>query len=370
MITSKFVQFTMSILKVRTRVFNCVHSVKHINQGYNWIKFKLEDNGSIIWYRAQMELGKAGDIIIQALFGFKHAKCLGPVKKMFPEASVEITKDTERRFNYCTDGSNRSPGSRLMQKGNFQYKYNSQQWEKDFEYACTLNTVEASMNHMLKTHPKHYCGQMKRLAVVFSSLKPCNDRIKYNIEQFTECRVSEEELSERTIVLVGRSSLGKTNYAKAHFKNPAVVKNKTDLPKITPVTDGIVFDDIEMYTWTPSAVRNIVDLEEGGHHDIKYGSIYIREGLPRFLVICNEDNFWPKSLFGDDGMVSEAGLIDYESIQKRIIIKHIEQTLFDKPAESLQKEFDRSNAETGKTRPNSKTLKQHTRRCPCHACGS
>lgn len=345
----------------RSRVFTCFHIVEDISQGYSWILFKLQDNESIKWYRAQMESTNDGKIYVQTIFGFQHPKYLGSVKKLIGEPSIEIPENTEKQYLYCTNEQSRMPGSRLMQKGDFQVKYNPQQWEKDFEYARTLDSVDSAMEHMLKTHPKHYCSQMKQLTALFKSLKPRKETVKYTLDDFTEPRIPEEELANYTIVLVGRSSLGKTCYAKAHFKNPAVIKNKIQYEKITRQNDGLIFDDIEMYTWTPSTVKSIVDLTDDGGHDVKYGSVDIKEGIPRFIIINNEENFWPRSLFADDGWVCPNNIGDFEAIEKRIIIKNITKPLFKKSIDDLEKEFSKANTSVGRTRPNSKVLKKHRR---------
>jgi hypothetical protein len=332
--------------------------VESIRQGYSWIQFKLDDNENIKWYRAQMESTSDGTIYVQAIFGYKHPKNLVTVKKLIGESSVEIPENTEKQFLYYNNEENRLPGSRLMERGDYQLKSNPQQWEKDFEYARTLESVESAKEHMLNTHPKHYCSQMKRLTALFKSLKPRKETIKYRLDEFTEPRIPEEDLANFTIVLVGRSSLGKTCYAKAHFNNPAVIKNKVQCGKITSKTDGLIFDDIEMYTWTPSKVKSIVDLKGDGEHSVKYESVDIKEGVPRFVIVNNEDNFWPRSLFGEDGWVSADGQKDYEGIERRIIIKNITKPLFNKSMEDLEKEFSKANASSGKVRPNLKALKR------------
>lgn len=342
----------------KTRVYNCYHNVDSVEEGYKWIDEKLENNDDVIWYRAQLELTQKGGIHVQAVWGYEHARYIRPVIKMMEETAIQATDDAKSQIKYCTDEDKRIVDTEIRLKGNFVEKTNKDKWAEDFRFACTLPTHKESMAWMLEHHPKHYCSQMKQLSQLFNSLKPKKDRIKYTMDQFTAPPIPEKDLKERTIVLVGRSSLGKTSYAKAHFKNPVVVKNKTDYSKITDDNDGIVFDDIEMYNWAPMTVRTVVDLEEGGTHDVKYGSIYIPEGMPRFVIINREENFWPKCLFNDDGDINGDCLIDYESIEKRIIIKEITEPLFNKPIENLQQEFDRANATIGKTRKNPHTYKK------------
>lgn len=63
----------------------------------------------------------------------------------------------------------------------------------------------------------------------------------------------------KTHVLWGESQIGKTNFALAHFACPLMVTHIDDLKRLTPVHDGIVFDDMD-FLHIPEASRlNFVD---------------------------------------------------------------------------------------------------------------
>lgn len=340
----------------QAKVFNCVCIVKNTEQGYRWINFMLEDNVYIKWYRAQMELTDEGDILIRAVFGFKRGTHPDTVKKWFSTDSLEITENVEDMINECTSEERRIVGSKLKQKGNYQ----PTQWDKDLAYACGLGNVQASMDHMKKTHLLRYISVFKKLRKHFLALQPCT--IQYTLDQFTEPRIPQEELATKTIVLIGTTWLGKTKYAKAHFKNPVVIRSGGDYFQINPTTDGIIFDDMEICKWTPSYLKTIVDLKVTGRQKIKYGLIYLPEGVPRIIINLCERHFWPKSLFGQDGMVSPDVVNDYEAIKENIIIKKIDKPLYNTTMEEIEKDINENGTTLGMPgNPNTLTMKRKRR---------
>lgn len=338
------------------KVFNCVCIVKNTEQGYRWINFMLEDNVYIKWYRAQMELTDEGDILIRAVFGFKRGTHPDTVKKWFSTDSLEITENVEDMIKECTSEERRIVGSTLKQKGNYQ----PTQWDKDLAYACGLGNVQASMDHMEKNHKLRYISAFKKLRKHFIMLQPCT--IQYTLDQFTEPRIPQEELATKTIVLIGTTWLGKTKYAKAHFKNPAVIRSGGDYFKINPTTDGIIFDDMEICKWTPSYLKTIVDLKVTGRQKIKYGLIYLPEGVPRIIINLCERHFWPKSLFGQDGMVSLDAINDYEAIKENIIIKNIDKPLYNISKEEIEEDINKNPTTWGTAaNPSRRAMKRKRR---------
>ena len=341
----------------RSTVFNCHHVVDTIDQGYAWIKLNLEDNSFIKWYRAQMKLTNDGSIRVQAMFGFTNVKDFEFVQKLIGESSLEVTTDKDWVYYYCTDEAQRIVGSTLMQRGEFTVR--GKRWQKDFEYACTLGNFHDSMDYMLRRHPRHLRGSRK-LHHKLRALQPCT--IKYTLDQFTVPRIPQEELETKTIVLIGTTWLGKTNFALAHFKNPAIIRSKSDYAAINPLTDGIIFDDMEICTWKPSDFKNIVDLKVTGRQKIKYGSIFLPEGVPRIIINLAKRHFWPKSLFGKDGMVSPDVVNDYEAIKENIIIKNIDKPLYNTTMEEIEKDINENGTTLGMPgNPNTLTMKRKRR---------
>lgn len=287
-------------------VFNFSDIVNDADVGYSWVNLKLERNDYIKWYRAQMKQTECGDIELQVIFGFNSPKYLQYVKNLVGKPSTQITEHTESMYEYCTNGEQRIKGSKLMQRGEF--NLSRIQWLKDLEHACDLGNINDAVRHMDKTHPNTVLQSSKLLSRIFS-YQPC--KIKYTFHDFIVPPTPEEELASRTIVLVGGSPPEKIGYAKAHFKRPAVIRDRTDYEKISPITDGVIFLDIEMCKWNPEDVKNIVDIKMGGVQNTRFGKIHIPDGIPRFIILSREHLFWPRTL----------QLSDFEAINKRVIIK-------------------------------------------------
>lgn len=339
----------------QAKVFNCIKIVQDIRYANNWIKFALEDYESVEWYRAQMELADGGDIRIRAVFGLKYESYPDSIKKDFYIDSFEITKNVEEMINECTNEENRMPCSKLMQKGDYQ----PTQWDKDFEYACGLENAQAAMEHMEKTHKLQFIDVYKPLLKMFLALQPST--IEYTLDQFTEPRIPQEDLATKTIVLIGDSGYGKTSYAMAHFKNPVVITNRRDYFKINPANDGIIFDEFKTSTWTPSQVRNLVDLKLDGLQKVKDGQIYIPKGIPRFIIHLDEDDFWPKEIYGDDELTTPGGEIDAELINDRIIVKYVDP-LYNISKEEIEEDINKNPSNWGTIENPSRRVMKRKRR--------
>ncbi len=97
--------------------------------------------------------------------------------------------------------------------------------------------------------------------------------------------------------LMGPSKLGKTEYAKAQFSKPLLVRHKQGLAKLkTGKYDGIVFDDFNVSHWPREVAIHLADLANESEIDIKYGTAVIPKGMPR--IFCSNTNIWPEDPTG------------------------------------------------------------------------
>jgi hypothetical protein len=149
------------------------------------------------------------------------------------------------------------------------------------------------------------------------------------MKQFNRQMIDDELLNTRTVVLYGDSNYGKTSFAKAHFKYPAVVKSNNDYCKITTETDGIIFDDMRFSNFNANVVKNMCDLSSGTHVNVKYGAAYIKRGLRRFICINSEADFWPRELLRADNTLNPDKLYDIRAIRKRVHFIEISVPLYD-----------------------------------------
>jgi len=95
----------------------------------------------------------------------------------------------------------------------------------------------------------------------------------------------------------GTSDCGKTQWAKAHFKNPLVCRDTDDLKNFVPGHhDGIVFDDMSFAHWPRTSVIHLLDWDEDSSIRCRNTNALIPRHTPK--IFCanteEEDVFGPK----------------------------------------------------------------------------
>lgn len=92
---------------------------------------------------------------------------------------------------------------------------------------------------------------------------------------------------ERSIVLCGPTDIGKTQYAKAHFKNALVVRHIDGLKGFSEdLNDGIIFDDMDFNHWPRTSQIHLLDMEEDSQINVKHGMVTIPAFTKRIFT-CN-----------------------------------------------------------------------------------
>jgi hypothetical protein len=133
---------------------------------------------------------------------------------------------------------------------------------------------------------------------VFSALKLRNyDRlmtIKSNFKVNEEAQRVLDWLqnykNKRTLVLIGPTGIGKTEFAKSLFSNPLLVRHKDQLKNIQLSTDGIIFDDMSFKDITTEEAIHILDVENSTSVDVKHSSVELYAGLPRIITTNKEQH--------------------------------------------------------------------------------
>lgn len=96
--------------------------------------------------------------------------------------------------------------------------------------------------------------------------------------------------SNKSLVFVGPTAIGKTQFALCHFKNPLIVRHKDDLKMLNEEHDGILFDDMMFHHWPVQAVIHLLDQEVESSIDVKFGTAVIPANT-RKIFTCNEYPF-------------------------------------------------------------------------------
>lgn len=123
----------------------------------------------------------------------------------------------------------------------------------------------------------------KIVATIFGNAQGGN---KYTLDQFIVPRgVSEWNRRETTLILMGPSNIGKTQLAKALFKNALLCRHIDKLKQFDRFQhDGIIFDDMSFNHWPRESVISLLDLEEDSDINVKCSMVTIPAGTPRIIT--------------------------------------------------------------------------------------
>ena len=171
-------------------------------------------------------------------------------------------------------------------------------------------SVAQGMQCLLDEHPKEYFERGKHIKGMLE-LKhaPAPLPPKYSMAQFNaDADAVKADLraitaSSKSIIFSGPTGCGKTSLAitliAALGAGRAVKINTRDGFKAADgETGGIVVDDMEMVTWSPEELLNILNPEFDCTINCRYGDAHLRAGLPRIFTtnttMIGRDTFLPQ----------------------------------------------------------------------------
>lgn len=128
-----------------------------------------------------------------------------------------------------------------------------------------------------------------------------------------------EKEKKLTMVVYGKTGLGKTAWAKAHFKCPVLLSLKDDLKKITSETDGFIYDDMQTNHLSATELLRLVDGTVHRSFDVKYAMVTLQAGRRLIITLNTLDLFWPANCPEE--------VVD--AIKRRVHFKHVTESLFD-----------------------------------------
>lgn len=212
------------------------------------------------------EVGDSGTPHLQGFIIFNRGYRLTQLKKIHEKAywDYAVTVDA---MNYC-----------MKQKVIILRDYRAQGSRTDWNSVRDMVDSGASFEDIRKEH-YGLCMQYGRAIEQDIARKRAKTEIKY-----TEFNREFINLDEHPIVsLVGPTGIGKTQYAKAHFNNPLIVRHIDDLRNFTD-HDGIIFDDMDFVHWPVTSQIHLTDIEENSSINIKYGTASIPKGTKRIFT--------------------------------------------------------------------------------------
>lgn len=153
-----------------------------------------------------------------------------------------------------------------------------------FTVALAEDTVEAAIEYLWKKRPQ--CMALnadrieKNMAKKMRSLPPKPSNY-YGPWQWPMLE------NINSVVLIGRSNIGKTQFAKAHFMNPLFVSHMDKLREFdAAVHDGIIFDDMDFKHLPRTAQIHLTDWDEDRDIHARYGCAKIPANT-RKIFTCN-----------------------------------------------------------------------------------
>jgi len=154
-----------------------------------------------------------------------------------------------------------------------------------FTAALALDTVENAMDFLWKKRPQ--CMALsgdrieKNIAKKMRTLPPKPDNF------FGPWKWPMIE-DINSVMLIGPSDIGKTQFAKAHFENPLSVSHIDRLRDFNAEHDGIIFDDMDFRHLPRTAQIHITDWDEERDINARYGCAKIPANT-RKIFTCNTE---------------------------------------------------------------------------------
>lgn len=278
--------------KERSRVFHAYLRGETTEERKKALDAYCEESA---WLIGQEETGSHGMEHWQVTFGFKNARFLNAVQKKLPQGeNIQVVRDPKASIKYCSDELKRSGDiciyGDVPDFGRVKVDHSDMLQE-----ATEAGTYEGAMALIKEKDLGYYVLNQKKLSAYFTSEFAEPDLGKYPIEAFSKLPINIPE--NKTLVFVGPTRIGKTQFALAHFKSPIIIRGKQDWCRFRAgITDGVVLDDIAFRKWTPETLLHTMERETAYTADVKYGSVRIPAGLPKIVCINSMQAFWPDNI--------------------------------------------------------------------------
>lgn len=282
----------------RSRNFQVV--LPYADRREEWLSH-LNTLPQLEWYTGQLEAScDTGFKHYQLTLGFNQAKSVQTLKNQLGgNANIEECRDVTASIKYCTKCDKRVSNTALVTFGTIPEKHKravEKKTSSEIIMQCLeMKSVNEACEWAFKENPDWYMKNQKSLKLILNErINECEDSGKF---QPTEFVVPLLNNFEKTVVFVGKTGVGKTQYALAHFGNPLLVKTKEDYARFKPgLTDGIIIDDMNTCSWAALTFLKLVENEMPVTMDIKYGSVRIPANMPKIICCNSETLLWPREM--------------------------------------------------------------------------
>nr|QXP07604.1 MAG: replication associated protein [Arizlama virus] len=231
---------------------------------------------SVTYAIYQTESGEQGTRHYQGYIEVSKATVLSTMKKMIPGAHFEQRRGTrEQARDYCMKEDTRLDGP--YEYGDFGSKKPGTR--NDLKAACDIIRDGGGLKRVAEEFPDVLAKYSRGLAVVEEYLRPPPLPPKYSLGDFNHPPLD----LTLPVLLVGPTGCGKTQFAKAHFEHPLLVRHLDALHKVNGA-DGIVFDDMCFSHLHFTAIMVLLDMEEENPVHTRYHNATMPQGIKRIFV--------------------------------------------------------------------------------------
>lgn len=223
---------------------------------------------------------------LQGYIQLSERKRLSTLKSLIGIASIHLEAcngSSDDNEEYCTkDGTNiERYGERRFIKARKKLKAGEK-----FEAVVEAVKMGWSLQEVITEFPdlyiKHHTG-IEKLFKVFNEKTPT---IFYGPFRFCI-----QPSWEKSVVIVGPTGIGKTQYSKTLIPKPYLIRHIDKLKKFNPLHHGvIIFDDMEFNHWPVSAQIHLCDMMDDADINVKHGYVTIPARTKRIFT-CNPERF-------------------------------------------------------------------------------
>jgi len=220
---------------------------------------------------ASKEVGEGGTPHIQGYFTLKKATRFGPMKKLHSKAHWFGCKVEEAAALYPLKAD-----SEIIVNVNYTRQGNRTDLDSAIEDAAELSARELWLKHA-KTMVRYSKGILQYSRIKRAKIM----QAKYALEDFKWPAIEDWKTS---YIIWGDAGIGKTEFAKAHFKNPLFVCNMDDLKDFSEDHDGIIFDDMDFKHIPREAQIHILDVDNPRTIKCRYENAVIPAGTKKIFT--------------------------------------------------------------------------------------
>lgn len=294
-------------------------------------------------FTGQLECSEAGHLHLQLVLVTNYATTTQRLSKQIGFQQIQVCENIETSIRYCTDEAKRVEGTEIFTHGAMP-KFRTTNSTFYYKLAQVTSRDEALELFNQPEYLDKKINQSKSIMQYIDSTFPQEYVRQYEPEEFTVRQLDfSDPKTPKTVLVVGPTGIGKTQWCLSHFQRPVIVSNPSAMCKINAEADGVVFDDFVQHNFAPASLLNLCDSDKAAVVNIKYSHAEIPADMPRFFCLNSEGLFWPKSLnperneFNSTPEDQEALEEIKKAIQRRILIVKFNTQLFEGQPKHLEK---------------------------------